>query len=173
MAAQNFLDMNRFASIQPYELPVVLQNAPTHRLRVHRITKFAITDHSLQLGNFPTPIQPWSFKVNDKEFSLLIKRDDLSDLTASGNKIRKLEFILPEVIQGSYDWVVSIGGTQSNHCRAVSAVCARLGIPSAHVLRKDYYYNEEKPSEGNLLLHKLFGLYILVDEHRSVWLLRV
>jgi 1-aminocyclopropane-1-carboxylate deaminase/D-cysteine desulfhydrase-like pyridoxal-dependent ACC family enzyme len=72
---------------------------------------------NLKLGNFPTPIQNWSFKVNGKEYNLLIKRDDLSDLTASGNKIRKLEFILPEVAEGSYDWIVSVGGTQSNHCR--------------------------------------------------------
>jgi len=97
---------------------------------------------------------------------MLIKRDDLSDFAASGNKLRKLEFIFPHVVAGQHDWIISIGGTQSNHCRAVSAVAARLGIPSAHVLRKDAAFRQDRQAEGNLLLQKLFGskLYLVDKE---------
>jgi len=111
----------------------------------------------------PTPIQPWSFTALGNEVNnLYIKRDDLTDCTASGNKLRKLEFILPDVIRDGYDWVVTVGGTQSNHCRAVAAVCARLGIKCAVVLRKDFYYDETKPNEGNLFFHKLFGTRVFL-----------
>jgi D-cysteine desulfhydrase len=101
--------------------------------------------HRIHLGNFPTPIQPWNFEGTSKHFfhicdslfillvegkkrNLLIKRDDFSEMAASGNKIRKLEFIFAEVKEGGHDLVLSIGGTQSNHCRSVSAIAARLGI---------------------------------------------
>jgi len=131
-----------------------LQNVPTHRYR---------------LGNFPTPLEHWTFVVNGKQYRLLIKRDDLSDMSASGNKIRKLEFIFPHVISNSHDMIVSVGGTQSNHCRSVSAVSARIGIPSAHVLRKDPSYREDRPTEGNLLFHKLFNSTItLVDRSEYI-----
>jgi len=116
-----------------------------------------IPTHRMHLGNFPTPIQPWRFEVDGKKHQLLVKRDDFSEMAASGNKIRKLEFIFAEVIQGGYDMVLSIGGTQSNHCRSVSVVAARLGVPSAHILRKDLYYDESQPMAGNLLFHHLYG----------------
>jgi D-cysteine desulfhydrase len=68
--------------------------------------------------------------VDGVKHALLIKRDDFSESAASGNKIRKLEFIFADVLQegSGYDGVLSIGGTQSNHCRSVSALAARLGM---------------------------------------------
>lgn len=77
---------------------------------------------------------------------------------------------MPDAILQNHDWIVSIGGTQSNHCRAVSAVAARVGLRCAHVLRKDSSYREDKPLEGNLFFHKLFGVetfLISKDEYVS------
>eukprot|EP01126_Amoeba_proteus_P029058 TRINITY_DN2863_c0_g1_i2.p1 TRINITY_DN2863_c0_g1~~TRINITY_DN2863_c0_g1_i2.p1 ORF type:complete len:393 (+),score=75.86 TRINITY_DN2863_c0_g1_i2:78-1181(+) len=144
------------ALVQPYIPPEWVRNKCIKNIPKTRI----------RLGNFPTPLQDWSFKVKGKQFDLLIKRDDLSDMTASGNKVRKLEFIFPQILEESYDWVISVGGTQSNHCRAVSAIAARLGIPSAHVLRKDSNYDPNRPTEGNLLLHSLFSskIYLVTKE---------
>jgi D-cysteine desulfhydrase len=97
---------------------------------------------------------------------MLIKRDDLSDMTASGNKIRKLEFIIADVLAGSHDWVLSVGGTQSNSCRAVTAIASRVGLRAAHVLVKEFNYKEDRPAEGNLFFHKLFGaeLFLITRE---------
>ena len=39
-------------------------------------------------------------------------------------QVRKLEFLLAEAIAQGHDCVVTIGGIQSNHCRA-TAVAAR------------------------------------------------
>jgi D-cysteine desulfhydrase len=39
----------------------------------------------------------------------------------SGNKIRKLEFLLADAIHKKYKKVITAGGLQSNHCRATAA----------------------------------------------------
>lgn len=35
----------------------------------------------------------------------------------SGNKVRKLEFLMAEAMERGHDSVITIGGIQSNHCR--------------------------------------------------------
>lgn len=90
-------------------------------------------------------------------------------MAASGNKIRKLEFILPEVMVGDYDYLLSLGPSQSNSCRILSAIAPRLGLKSAHVLvktsQKDFSF-----TEGNHFFHNLFGSelsFVSRDEYRS------
>lgn len=89
-------------------------------------------------------------------------------MAASGNKIRKLEFILPEVLVGNYDYILSLGPLQSNSCRILTAIAPRLCLKSAHVLVK----TKEKDSiftEGNLFFHKLFGselFFVSREEYR-------
>ena len=57
------------------------------------------------------------------------KREDVnSGLAFGGNKIRKLEYIVPDVLASGADTLVSIGGYQSNHTRQVAAVAAHLGL---------------------------------------------
>ena len=47
---------------------------------------------------------------------LYAKREDCnSGLAFGGNKLRKLEFIVPDAIASGADTLVSIGGVQSNH----------------------------------------------------------
>ena len=46
---------------------------------------------------------------------LLISRDDLTGCEMSGNKIRKLEFLLADCIRKGIKSVVTVGGVQSNH----------------------------------------------------------
>lgn len=45
-------------------------------------------------------------------------------LLQSGNKVRKLEFLVAEAVRLGHDCIVTIGGIQSNHCRA-TAVAAK------------------------------------------------
>lgn len=47
-----------------------------------------------------------------------------SGLTFGGNKLRQLEYIVPDAIVSNADTLVSIGGVQSNHTRMVAAVAA-------------------------------------------------
>ncbi len=55
-------------------------------------------------------------------------RDCNSGLAYGGNKLRKLEYIVPDVLKSGADTLVSIGGVQSNHTRMVAAVAAKLGL---------------------------------------------
>jgi D-cysteine desulfhydrase len=85
-----------------------------------------------------------------------IKRDDLTGSATSGNKIRKLEFLLAEAQANGCDTVITSGGVQSNHCRAVAILGAQLGLKVHLLLRSD-----SKPQAvGNLLLDQLVGATI-------------
>src|SRR5450755_3239067 len=60
---------------------------------------------------------------------LYAKREDCnSGLAFGGNKLRKLEYIIPDAIASNADTLVSIGGVQSNHTRMVAAVAAKIGM---------------------------------------------
>src|SRR5919206_4784980 len=57
------------------------------------------------------------------------KREDCnSGLAYGGNKMRKLEYIVPDALAKGADTLVSIGGYQSNHTRQVAAVAAKTGM---------------------------------------------
>ena len=49
-----------------------------------------------------------------------MKNDDLTETLLSGNKVRKLEFILAEAQAKGADTLITCGGLQSNHCRATA-----------------------------------------------------
>ncbi len=57
-----------------------------------------------------------------------IKRDDQSTDIYGGNKPRKLEFILADVLEKRKANVLTMGGTGSNHCLATSIFAKQLGI---------------------------------------------
>src|SRR6202020_2498762 len=57
------------------------------------------------------------------------KREDCnSGLAFGGNKLRKLEYIIPDAIASNADMLVTIGGVQSNPTRQVAAVAAKIGM---------------------------------------------
>ncbi|KAG4274408.1 hypothetical protein FPRO04_09366 [Fusarium proliferatum] len=57
------------------------------------------------------------------------KREDCSSgLGLGGNKIRKLEYVIPSALAQGCDTLISTGGTQSNHMRQVAAVGSHLGL---------------------------------------------
>lgn len=85
-----------------------------------------------------------------------MKRDELTGLEVSGNKIRKLEFSIAEAQAQNCDTLITCGGLQSNHCRATAVIGARLGFKVHLILRG------EKPEvpDGNLLMDYLCGAEI-------------
>ena len=95
------------------------------------------------------------------------KREDCnSGLAFGGNKIRKLEYIVPDAIAAGADTLVTIGGVQSNHTRQVAAVAARLGmkcrlVQESWVPFPDAVYDRV----GNILMSRIMGAEVeLVDE---------
>ena len=87
------------------------------------------------------------------------KREDVSSgLAYGGNKTRKLEYIVPDVLASGADTLVSIGGYQSNHTRQVAAVAAHLGLKCRLV--QEHWVNWDEPGcaqVGNLLLSRVMG----------------
>lgn len=77
-------------------------------------------------------------------------------METSGNKIRKLEFLLADAVAQGADCIVTCGGIQSNHCRATAAVARMLGLDSFLLLRTSK--PEEDPAlVGNLLFDRYSG----------------
>src|ERR1700751_361328 len=98
---------------------------------------------------------------------IFAKREDgNSGLAFGGNKLRKLEYIIPDALASNADTLVSIGGVQSNHTRMVAAVAAKLGmkcrlVQEAWVPHEDAVYDRV----GNILLSRIMGADVrLVDD---------
>src|SRR5947207_498032 len=87
------------------------------------------------------------------------KRDDCnSGLAMGGNKLRKLEYIVPDAIASNADTLVSIGGVQSNHTRMVAATAAKIGMKCV-VIQESWVPHEDAVYDrvGNILLTRLMG----------------
>ena len=81
----------------------------------------------IELANTPTPLQRLTRLGDQLGLELYVKRDDYTGLESSGNKIRKLEFLLADALNQGADTVITCGGEQSNHCRATAAAAIRAG----------------------------------------------
>lgn len=94
------------------------------------------------------------------------KRDDcISGLAFGGNKTRKLEYIVPDVLASGADTLVSIGGVQSNHTRQVAAVAAHLGLKARLVQEKWVDWNEPVNDKvGNIELSRIMGADVRLDQ---------
>lgn len=87
------------------------------------------------------------------------KRDDCnSGLALGGNKLRKLEYIVPDAIASGADTLVSIGGVQSNHTRLVAATAAKIGM-KCRLVQESWVPHEDAVYDrvGNILLTRLMG----------------
>ena len=95
------------------------------------------------------------------------KREDVSSgLAYGGNKIRKLEYIVPDVLASGADTLVSIGGFQSNHTRQVAAVAAHLGLKCRLVQEKWVPWDDPTNTQvGNILLSRMMGADSRLDPH--------
>lgn len=53
----------------------------------------------------------------------------------SGNKVRKLEFLLADAVSQGADCIITSGGIQSNHCRATAVAAKYLNLDCYLILR--------------------------------------
>jgi 1-aminocyclopropane-1-carboxylate deaminase len=119
----------------------------------------------------PSPIHPLDRLTSHLGGARLwAKREDCnSGLAYGGNKTRKLEYIVPDVLAQGADTLVSIGGYQSNHTRQVAAVAAKLGLKARLVQEKwvdwpEMWANAALDEEvGNILLSRIMGADVRLD----------
>ncbi len=83
------------------------------------------------------------------KLNLFLKRDDKLHPVISGNKWRKLKYIIAHALELGYTHIVSMGGAYSNHLHALAWIGKELGIKTTGLIRG------EENSKGN---HTIEGL---------------
>ena len=129
-------------------------------MKLHEFPRYPLTfgpspvHHLARLSNHLGGAQIWA------------KREDVSSgLAYGGNKVRKLEYIVPDVIASGADTLVSIGGYQSNHTRQVAAVAAHLGLKARLVQEKWVPWEDPTNDKvGNILLSRMMGADSRLDD---------
>lgn len=123
----------------------------------------------LDLARTPTPLQQLKRMGERLGVDLYVKRDDLTGTELSGNKVRKLEFVLADALAKGADIVLTCGGAQSNHARATAIAAARMGLRTRLILRTPDPSHPPLP-EANILLDRLVGaeiVWITPEEYRN------
>ncbi|RYG20030.1 MAG: pyridoxal-phosphate dependent enzyme [Chitinophagaceae bacterium] len=105
-----------------------------------------------------SPIHTLSY---DALTQISVKRDDLIDPYISGNKWRKLKYILVDAIAKKKSHLVTFGGAYSNHLVATAAAGARNGFKTTAFVRGEAVINEM------LMLCKLFGMQLIFVDRES------
>ena len=108
----------------------------------------------VSLASLPTRVAPMDrlgLELGGPRLS--VKRDDQTGSDLSGNKVRKLEYLLAEARARKATTVVTCGAVQSNHCRATAVAARQLGMDSFLVLRGE----EPAVADGNFLLDRMVG----------------
>src|SRR6201996_8781395 len=86
-------------------------------------------------------------QINDKLFDerdlkVFIKRDDLIHPTISGNKWRKLKYLLQKALAENKKHLVTFGGAYSNHLLATAAAGAKFGFKTTGIVRGEKVQND-------------------------------
>ena len=105
-------------------------------------------------------------QIHDKLFDeqglkVFIKRDDLIHPIISGNKWRKLKYLLKEAQTQNKTHLVTFGGAYSNHLLATSAAAAKFGFKSTGFVRGEEVNNE------TLFLCSLHGMNLIFIDRES------
>ena len=120
----------------------------------------------LAIARRPTPLESLPLFSKEWGVELWVKRDDLTGIGLSGNKIRKLEFLLQDALAKGANTVITCGGIQSNHARATALAAAKLGLKSILILRGA----PPEQATGNLLLARLVNAeirWVTSDEYQE------
>lgn len=96
-----------------------------------------------------------------KEVQLFIKRDDLIHPFISGNKWRKLKYILQEAEGLQKKHLVTFGGAHSNHLLATACAAAKFGFCSTGIVRG------ERLESPTIFLSQLFGMQLIFEDRES------
>ncbi len=98
---------------------------------------------------------------DDKQVRVFVKRDDLIHPFISGNKWRKLKYILLKAKEENKNHLITFGGAFSNHLVATACASAKFGFKSTGIVRGESVQNEV------LMLCRLFGMKLLFVDRTS------
>jgi 1-aminocyclopropane-1-carboxylate deaminase len=117
--------------------------------------------HSIDLEIY-SPVHQIKNKLFDEQgLSVFIKRDDLIHPIISGNKWRKLKYILKTASAQNKSHLVTFGGAYSNHLLATAAAAAKFGFKATGIVRGEEIEN------NTLFLCKLHGMALLFTDRES------
>lgn len=105
------------------------------------------------LARAPTPFERLERTSRRLGQEIWVKRDDLTGTALSGNKVRKLEYLVAEAERRGAESLVTCGGVNSNHARATAVAAAQRGLRAQLLLRGE----DRVPPIGNLLLDRWVG----------------
>lgn len=112
----------------------------------------------LTLANLPTPIHKLDRLSKEVGKEIYIWRDDMTGSVESGNKVRKLEFLLADAVAKGATRIITAGGFQSNHTRATAYCARRLGLEISIIVRElKTGRNPQDIPTANLLLNQITG----------------
>lgn len=116
-------------------------------------------DINLEIYSPIQPIQNDLFAA--KGLQVFIKRDDLIHPIISGNKWRKLKYVLKRAQAEGKTHLVTFGGAYSNHLLATAAAAAKFGFKSTGIVRGEEVAND------TLFLCKLHGMQLVFTDRES------
>jgi D-cysteine desulfhydrase len=111
----------------------------------------------LSLARLPTPIQKLERTSSEIGKEIFVWRDDLNGMIESGNKLRKLEFLMADALQQGCDTIITCGGPQSNHTRATSVVARKLGLDVTLLILPRPGFDLTQTPQSNWLINQIFG----------------
>jgi 1-aminocyclopropane-1-carboxylate deaminase len=97
----------------------------------------------------------------EQGIEVFIKRDDLIHPIISGNKWRKLKYILKRAQAAQKTHLVTFGGAYSNHLLATAAAAARFGFTSTGIVRGEQVDND------TLFICRLHGMKLIFTDRDS------
>ena len=109
-----------------------------------------------------SPVHQIKNKLFDEQgIKVFIKRDDLIHPIISGNKWRKLKYLLKQAQAENKTHLITFGGAYSNHLLATAAAAAKFGFKSTGIVRGEPVNND------TLFLCRLHGMDLLFTDRES------
>jgi D-cysteine desulfhydrase len=102
-----------------------------------------------------------------KEYNIWLKRDDLTGMELSGNKVRKLDYLIQDALNQGANHIITCGGIQSNHCRTTAYMAKKLDLECTLFLRGV----PPQVSTGNYFLNQLVEadiIFVTPNEYQQI-----
>lgn len=96
-----------------------------------------------------------------KDLRVFVKRDDMIHPFISGNKWRKLKYLLLAAEKQGKNHLVTFGGAYSNHLLATACAGAKFGFKTSGFVRGEKVNNE------TLNLCQIFGMNLIFSDRES------
>jgi 1-aminocyclopropane-1-carboxylate deaminase len=109
-----------------------------------------------------SPVHQIKNKLFDEQgLNVFIKRDDLIHPIISGNKWRKLKYLLKQAQTENKTHLVTFGGAYSNHLLATAAAAAKFGFKATGIVRGEEVNND------TLFFCRLHGMHLLFTDRET------